>query len=118
MATAATAVATPLPAPLAVKKALLKSQSLVRMTKMVAKTNPKDMERQQEEREVFVKRAMLSHLSYGVDPSFGQASSDTVGGVPAANGDKTAGPSEGQLLRKIYMFIQINDRLVNFLINY
>ena len=86
--------------PLLVKAPVPPSKSLLRISKVVTKTNAKELERQREAREAFVRRAQMSNLSYTGDGSISAHSSRQVTGLlepPTAN--RSLAPTEGQLLR-------------------
>jgi len=75
------------------------SRSLQRITKVVAKTDPREVQRQREAREMFVKRAMMSNLKFGeTAPPLAE---NLPPGLPATitAGANDDGPTEGQLLR-------------------
>mmetsp|Transcript_16774 Transcript_16774/g.27849 ORF Transcript_16774/g.27849 Transcript_16774/m.27849 type:complete len:844 (+) Transcript_16774:31-2562(+) len=73
------------------------SRSLNRITKLVAKTDQKELQKQRDARELFVKRAAMTNLDFGSNPLDRQAPSGLL--APPAAFLKSEGPSEGQLLR-------------------
>lgn len=73
------------------------SRSLTRITKVVAKTTPKELQKQREARELFVKRAAMSNQAFGVDRSESQAHSGLM--LPPSASASSGEPSQGQLLR-------------------
>lgn len=76
------------------------SKSLSRITKVVSKTDPKEIQKQREARELFVKRAAMANLSFGSDPATALAAPSGLLTVPASTNNSTAsGPTEGQLAR-------------------
>ena len=96
---------TPLPAsvPLPVTASVPPSKSLLRISKVVSKTNAKELERQREAREAreaFVRRAQMSNLSYTGDGSIATHSSQQVTGLfEPPTTFHSLPPTEGQLLR-------------------
>lgn len=75
------------------------SRSLAKITKLVAKTDPRQLQKQREARELFVKRAAMSNMAFGSDPTqvSGPSGLMTPGTFGPAATSKEA--SEGQLLR-------------------
>jgi hypothetical protein len=73
------------------------SRSLARINKLVAKTDQKELQKQRDARELFVKRAAMTNLEFGSSPSEQQGPSGLL--VPPSAFLKLEGPSEGQLLR-------------------
>jgi len=70
------------------------------MTKLVAKTNPRELERQREAREMFLRRSMMANLSYGVNRNDQLLQQQQNGLLSAPMGTATQQePSEAQLLR-------------------
>jgi hypothetical protein len=79
-------------------KKSLKTGSLAKISKVIQKTSEKELKKQREARELFIKRAAISQMQFGVErpesvvnPTFVQYSSS----LPQVSD----GPSEGQLLR-------------------
>jgi hypothetical protein len=72
------------------------SLSLARISNVVAKTSEKEIQKQREARELFIKRAAMSNQAFGVDS---QAQSSLVMPPPPPPPVLSAGPTEGQLLR-------------------
>lgn len=68
------------------------------MTKLVAKTDPRELEKQREAREMFIKRAQMANMSYGADPSTVDPRQGLLS-PPATGGGGSAPATEGQLLR-------------------
>mmetsp|Transcript_26286 Transcript_26286/g.39812 ORF Transcript_26286/g.39812 Transcript_26286/m.39812 type:complete len:947 (-) Transcript_26286:161-3001(-) len=81
------------------------SKSLSRITKVIAKTDPKQVQKQIEARELFVKRAAMSNLSFGSSADPSSASTAITGLLSAAENTTTTTtqqqfvPTEGQLNR-------------------
>ena len=76
------------------------SRSLQRITKVVAKTDPKAVQRQREAREMFVRRAMMSNLAFGEEAL--PVADNLPPGLPStitAAPHSDDGPTEGQVLR-------------------
>lgn len=74
------------------------SRSLARITKLVAKTDQKELQKQRDARELFVKRAAMTNLEFGTNLSDRQAPSGLLM-PPSASLKSDGAASEGQLLR-------------------
>ena len=82
------------------KKSAPTSKSLLRITKVVTKTSAKELERQREAREAFVKRAQMSNLSLTGDGAVStMTSQQQIGGIVRPPSLVSQQPTEGQLLR-------------------
>jgi len=73
------------------------SRSLARITKVVTKTDPRQLQKQREARELFVKRAAMSNLSFGSKPL--DARFNPSGLLTVPTGESGGLVSEGQLER-------------------
>ena len=73
------------------------SRSLSRITKVVAKTSEKELQKQREARELFIKRAAMSTQVFGVERSNAQAPSGLL--MPPSSSAGVEGPTQGLLLR-------------------
>lgn len=76
------------------------SKSLLKIVKAVKKTNPEELQRQRDAREEALRRAMMSNLSFGADPTALNGWTNTVSAVPdAVDESEATGPSVAQLQR-------------------
>jgi hypothetical protein len=97
---AAATTTTPAPAPTSAA-AQQASKTLSRITKAVKKSNPEELQKQWEAREEARKRAMLSNLSFGVDPfaTTGSQPTTLLTAPTTAGGSRMVAASEEQLAR-------------------